>query len=177
MLEALEPVLSAIVVTQNNSPRAMPAEELGELADEIFGRDRVEVRRRLDDAIESAITIAEDETEYGGAGVLVFGSLVTVGEARTLLQAAVSRAAARTSARVCADCAASAPAVLDPRGARRGARHPGAARQRPRRHTPAPHRRRQQRLSSRCCSSSPAPSSGDRGGRGLPRGCRCWRCS
>jgi dihydrofolate synthase/folylpolyglutamate synthase len=86
VLEALEPVLSAIVVTQNASPRAMPAEELGGLADEIFGRDRVEVRRRLDDAIESAIAIAEDETEYGGAGVLVFGSLVTVGEARTLLR-------------------------------------------------------------------------------------------
>jgi dihydrofolate synthase/folylpolyglutamate synthase len=86
LLEALEPALSAIVVTQNGSPRAMPAEELGELADEIFGRDRVEVRRRLDDAIESAITIAEDELEYGGAGVLVFGSLVTVGEARTLLR-------------------------------------------------------------------------------------------
>jgi dihydrofolate synthase/folylpolyglutamate synthase len=86
VLEALEPVLSAIVVTQNASPRAMPAEELGGLADEIFGRDRVEVRRRLDDAIESAISIAEDETEYGGAGVIVFGSLVTVGEARTLLR-------------------------------------------------------------------------------------------
>ncbi|BEP15112.1 folylpolyglutamate synthase/dihydrofolate synthase family protein [Acidothermaceae bacterium B102] len=86
VLEALEPTLSAIVVTQNNSPRAMPADELGALADEIFGRDRVEVRRRLDDAIESAITIAEDEVEYGGAGVLVFGSLVTVGEARTLLR-------------------------------------------------------------------------------------------
>ena len=86
VLEAMEPVLSAIVVTQNASPRAMPAEELGELADEIFGRDRVEVRRRLDDAITSAIDIAEDETEYGGAGVIVFGSLVTVGEARTLLK-------------------------------------------------------------------------------------------
>jgi dihydrofolate synthase / folylpolyglutamate synthase len=86
VLEALEPTLSAVVVTQNNSPRAMPAEELGALADEIFGRDRVEVRRRLDDAIESAISIAEDEVEYGGAGVLVFGSLVTVGEARTLLR-------------------------------------------------------------------------------------------
>ena len=86
VLEALEPTLSAIVVTQNSSPRAMPADELGALADEIFGRDRVEVRRRLDDAIESAITIAEDEVEYGGAGVLVFGSLVTVGEARTLLR-------------------------------------------------------------------------------------------
>jgi dihydrofolate synthase/folylpolyglutamate synthase len=86
VLEALEPALSAIVVTQNSSPRAMPAEELGELADEVFGRDRVEVRRRLDDAIESAVTIAEDELEYGGAGVLVFGSLITVGEARTLLR-------------------------------------------------------------------------------------------
>jgi dihydrofolate synthase/folylpolyglutamate synthase len=86
VLEELEPVLEAVVVTQNGSPRAMPAAELGELADDVFGSDRVEVRPRLDDAVETAVEIAEDQLAYGGGGVLVFGSLVTVGEARTLLR-------------------------------------------------------------------------------------------
>ena len=35
---------------------------------------------------EAAITLAEEEAEYGGAGVLVTGSVITVGEARLLLK-------------------------------------------------------------------------------------------
>ena len=46
LLELLEPVVDAIVVTRNSSPRAMPADELAELAGEIFGEDRVQVGRR-----------------------------------------------------------------------------------------------------------------------------------
>jgi dihydrofolate synthase/folylpolyglutamate synthase len=43
--------------------------------------------RRLDDAIDSAVRIAEDEGDHlGGSGVLVTGSIVTVGEARGLLR-------------------------------------------------------------------------------------------
>ena len=43
VLDELEPVLSEIVVTTNSSPRAMPADELAELARDIFGEDRVHV--------------------------------------------------------------------------------------------------------------------------------------
>jgi dihydrofolate synthase/folylpolyglutamate synthase len=85
VLETLEPVLSGVVATQNSSPRALPAAELGEVAAGIFGADRVEVAPRLDDALEAAIALA-DVAGTGGAGVLVTGSLVTVGEARTLLR-------------------------------------------------------------------------------------------
>jgi dihydrofolate synthase/folylpolyglutamate synthase len=85
MLAALEPVLAELVVTQSGSGRAMPADELGAVAVEIFGPDRVEVTPRLDDAIDSAVTLAEEEGDLGGAGVLVTGSIVTVAEARTLL--------------------------------------------------------------------------------------------
>lgn len=85
MLEALEPVLAEVVVTQVGSARAMPADELGGLAVEVFGPDRVEVTPRLDDAIESAVSLAEEAGDLGGAGVLVTGSIVTVAEARTLL--------------------------------------------------------------------------------------------
>ncbi|MEV4992608.1 folylpolyglutamate synthase/dihydrofolate synthase family protein [Streptomyces niveus] len=84
-LEALEPVLAEVVVTQNSSDRAMSADELATVAVEVFGDDRVQVEPRLDDALEAAITLAEEDDEYAGAGVLVTGSVITVGEARLLL--------------------------------------------------------------------------------------------
>ena len=86
MLEALEPVLAEIVVTQSSSPRALPADQLAAVAVEVFGADRVEVSARLDDALDAAVTLAEEEGgDFAGAGVLVTGSIVTVAEARTLL--------------------------------------------------------------------------------------------
>jgi dihydrofolate synthase/folylpolyglutamate synthase len=85
MLEIFEPFLAHVVVTQNSSTRAMDADELGELAIEVFGADRVDVTTRLDEAIELAVERAEEDAEFGGAGVLVTGSVVTAGEARRLL--------------------------------------------------------------------------------------------
>jgi dihydrofolate synthase/folylpolyglutamate synthase len=84
LLEALEPVVSSVVVSQNGSPRALSADALAAVAVEVLGDARVEVAPRLDDAIEAAVTTAEDDL-VGGSGVLVTGSIVTVGEARTLL--------------------------------------------------------------------------------------------
>jgi dihydrofolate synthase / folylpolyglutamate synthase len=86
ILSALEPVLSAVVVTQNTSPRAMPFDELASEAVDIFGGGRVDVEPRLDDALDAAVRIAEEEGPLGGSGVIVTGSLVTVGEARRLLR-------------------------------------------------------------------------------------------
>ncbi|WP_419994908.1 bifunctional tetrahydrofolate synthase/dihydrofolate synthase [Streptomyces boninensis] len=85
LLEAFEPVFAEVVVTRNASERAMDVDELAGLAVEVFGEDRVVVEPRLDDALEAAITLAEEEAEYAGAGVLVTGSVITVGEARLLL--------------------------------------------------------------------------------------------
>ena len=86
ILSALEPVLSEVVVTQNSSPRAMPVDELAAEAVDIFGGSRVTVEPRLDDALDAAVRIAEEEGPLGGSGVIVTGSLVTVGEARRLLR-------------------------------------------------------------------------------------------
>ncbi|WP_116026407.1 bifunctional folylpolyglutamate synthase/dihydrofolate synthase [Thermomonospora umbrina] len=86
MLEELEPVLTELVVTRNSTHRSMPPPELAELAEGVFGADRVHVSERLDDAIDRAIELAEETGEYQGAGVLITGSVVTVGEARTLLR-------------------------------------------------------------------------------------------
>ncbi len=84
-LDAFEPIFAEVVITQNSSHRAMDADALAALAVEVFGEDRVQVEPRLDDALEAAITLAEEEGEYAGGGVLVTGSVITVGEARLLL--------------------------------------------------------------------------------------------
>ncbi|WP_424923627.1 bifunctional folylpolyglutamate synthase/dihydrofolate synthase [Actinomadura darangshiensis] len=86
VLDQLEPVLEELVVTRNSSPRSMPPEELAELAESVFGPERVHVAPRLDDAIDRAIGLAEETGEYRGAGVLITGSVVTAGDARTLLR-------------------------------------------------------------------------------------------
>ena len=72
-------------MTQTRSPRAMAVDELAALAREVFGEDRVAVEDGLDDAIDTAVALAEQEAEIGSAGVLVTGSVVTAGEARQLL--------------------------------------------------------------------------------------------
>ncbi|KAA9158570.1 bifunctional folylpolyglutamate synthase/dihydrofolate synthase [Amycolatopsis acidicola] len=88
ILEALEPVVSEIVVTRNSSPRAMPLDELNELALLVFGEDRVVAEPSLEAAIETAVALVEEnddpEEPLSGGGVLVTGSVVTAGEARTL---------------------------------------------------------------------------------------------
>ncbi|MCC5035025.1 bifunctional folylpolyglutamate synthase/dihydrofolate synthase [Streptomyces sp. WAC 00631] len=85
LLEAFEPVFHEVVVTRNSTHRAMDVDELAALAVEVFGEDRVQVEPRLDDALEAAITLAEEGGEFAAAGVLVTGSVITVGEARLLL--------------------------------------------------------------------------------------------
>ena len=87
MLELLEPAVDELVVTQNSSERGLSADELAAAAVPIFGPDRVTVEARLDDAIETGVRLAEDTGDdvLAGTGVLVTGSVVTVGEARTLL--------------------------------------------------------------------------------------------
>ncbi|UYM04296.1 bifunctional folylpolyglutamate synthase/dihydrofolate synthase [Solicola gregarius] len=79
ILDVLEPALAQIVCTQNTTDRAMPATELGDIAEGIFGADRVQVVPRLDDAIDRGVELAE----FGG--VLITGSVVTAGQARLLL--------------------------------------------------------------------------------------------
>lgn len=89
LLDAFEPVLATVVCTQNSTDRSMPAESLAELARGVFGADRVQVAPRLDEAIDRAIGLAEEGgtlvEAVGSGGVLVTGSVVTAGEARTLL--------------------------------------------------------------------------------------------
>lgn len=71
--------------SHSRSPRAIPPEELAEIAADMgFDEDMVHAEDRLDDAIASAIQDAADRQEFDGA-VLITGSVTVVGEARALL--------------------------------------------------------------------------------------------
>lgn len=83
ILAGLEPVLHEVVVTGTSSPRALDPDELGAIATEVFGSDRVSVEPSLKAAIEQGTEIAE-EAGGSGVGVVVTGSVVTAGEARSL---------------------------------------------------------------------------------------------
>ena len=83
ILLELEPVLDSVIITQSNSERALPAEELATIARKIFSPDRVYIEADLNRAIEKA-TVSNplsDET----VGVIITGSVTTVGQARSLL--------------------------------------------------------------------------------------------
>lgn len=85
VLLALESVLDHIVVTTPASPRALRAEDLAVIASDIFGEERVWIEAKLEDALDRAVTLAEEVNDYGGAGVLVTGSVVLAGEAKRLM--------------------------------------------------------------------------------------------
>ena len=83
--ESLGGLAEEYCFTQSNSPRAVPAEDLAELAVDLgFGEDNIHVAEKLDDALEWAVERAEANEDLAG-GVLVTGSITLVAEARILL--------------------------------------------------------------------------------------------
>lgn len=88
ILAALEPVFDTVVVTHNGSPRAMDVEALALAAQQRFGPDRVIPADNLRDAIDAATALvdaADQEGEmFSGTGIVITGSVVTAGAARTL---------------------------------------------------------------------------------------------
>lgn len=89
ILEALEPVVDKVILTTNSSPRALPVEDLAELARQVFDVEKIDTAPTLTDAIALATVEAENIDENGvmsGAGVIVTGSVVTAGEARSLFR-------------------------------------------------------------------------------------------
>jgi dihydrofolate synthase/folylpolyglutamate synthase len=88
ILSILEPMLAEIVVTQSSSVRSYDVDDLEEIANDIFGEERVHSVARLDEALDLAAGLAENEDTIGvgtGTGVLVAGSVVLAAEARLLL--------------------------------------------------------------------------------------------
>lgn len=91
ILAALEPAFDQLIVTHNGSPRAMDVEALAWRAEERFGPDRVITATTLPDAIETATALVEEAGNdtgfadgFSGAGMVITGSVVTAGAARTL---------------------------------------------------------------------------------------------
>jgi len=78
-------LFDSVITTQvASTDRGMPADQLADLAAGVFGADKVRAVPRMDDAIEAAI--AEAEADGATApGVMITGSVIAVGEARTLL--------------------------------------------------------------------------------------------
>jgi len=88
IFQALEPVLSEVVITQTSSPRATDAYDLAETARDVFGEERVHVEQHLPSAYSLAVELAEEALEavgvQSGSGVLITGSVITAGEARAM---------------------------------------------------------------------------------------------
>ncbi len=92
ILAALEPAFDRIVVTHNGSPRALDVESLELVAQQWFGPDRVISAENLRDAIDTATALVDAvfaDGEAGGdalsgTGIVITGSVVTAGAARTL---------------------------------------------------------------------------------------------
>ena len=85
ILLALEPIMNEIIVTSNSSPRAMKLSDLEKLAIEIFGKDRVTAIESLAAAIDQAIKDAKRPLSDDSVGVLITGSVITVGESRAII--------------------------------------------------------------------------------------------
>ena len=80
VLAEMEPHLDSIVITEMPGERAANIEQLREIAIDVFGEDRVEVRDNLGEAVDRAATLAEATTDPADkCGVVVFGSVVLAG--------------------------------------------------------------------------------------------------
>lgn len=86
ILKELEPVLNSLIVTASDSSRAMPVRDLEQIANQIFGPERVMVVDNLEEAIKRAIADARRPLTDDSVGVVITGSVVTVGQARAILK-------------------------------------------------------------------------------------------
>jgi dihydrofolate synthase/folylpolyglutamate synthase len=86
ILLELEQVMDSIIVTANSSSRSMKVSDLEKIAIETFGADRVFAADTLELAIEKAIQDTVRPLSEDSIGILITGSVVSVGEARTYLR-------------------------------------------------------------------------------------------
>jgi dihydrofolate synthase/folylpolyglutamate synthase len=86
ILVNFEKFMDSIIVTKNSSHRAMDVSDLEALAIEIFGADRVYSAPHLEAALEKALQDSVRPLSDESLGIVVTGSVVTVGEARTYIK-------------------------------------------------------------------------------------------
>jgi dihydrofolate synthase/folylpolyglutamate synthase len=86
ILQELEPIMNQIIVTTNSSERSMMVADLTKLATQVFGADRVFAEDTLQAAIDRATKDALRPLSDESLAILITGSVVTVGEARTAVR-------------------------------------------------------------------------------------------
>ena len=88
LLEELEPVLSKVIVTRNSSKRSASVDEIETVAKRLFGSDRVIAIDSLPEAIDQGLSLARDTSavQDKSCALLITGSVVTAGEARTFFE-------------------------------------------------------------------------------------------
>jgi dihydrofolate synthase/folylpolyglutamate synthase len=86
ILVNFEKFMDSIIVTKNSSHRAMDVSDLEKLSIEIFGADRVHSAPNVEAAIEKALKDSIRPLSDESLGIVVTGSVVTVGEARTYVK-------------------------------------------------------------------------------------------
>ena len=91
ILLELEQVMDSVIVTRNSSSRSTPVDKLEKIAIEIFGADRVFSDESLEKALDRAIKDTIRPLSEDSVGILVTGSVVTVGEARSYLRGKFSK--------------------------------------------------------------------------------------
>ena len=86
ILLELEQVMDSVIVSANSSPRAMKVDALEMMAIEIFGADRVFNAQSIAEAIDKAVKDSIRPLSEDTIGVLITGSVVSVGEARAIVR-------------------------------------------------------------------------------------------
>lgn len=83
LLQILDGSFAEFIITQSDSARAIPAEDLGELAREVFGADRVHVQANPQWALAEAAKLLPPAP---GSAIVVTGSVTLVGQVLKLKQ-------------------------------------------------------------------------------------------
>jgi dihydrofolate synthase/folylpolyglutamate synthase len=86
--ENMHGAIDHVILTNVGHTRSATVEELEAIAREHLGEVPIEVAINLTDAMNRAVELVDDFTlgEHGGSGILVTGSVYTVGAMRTLLK-------------------------------------------------------------------------------------------
>jgi dihydrofolate synthase/folylpolyglutamate synthase len=86
IFKELESIVDHVIVTQSTSERAMPSSEVEKIGSSIFGIDRVFEVQDLFQAIDKAMSDSVRPLSEATVGIVITGSVVTVGQARTYLR-------------------------------------------------------------------------------------------
>jgi dihydrofolate synthase/folylpolyglutamate synthase len=86
ILLELEQVMDSVIVTTNSSPRGMKVDELEKITREIFGHERTFSAPNLSEAIDKAVKDTVRPLSDDSLGILITGSVVSVGESRSIIR-------------------------------------------------------------------------------------------